>query len=501
MKNILHTLILTTSLLALATPALAQSKGYTYTPSATERVLVVNKDGQAFAQVPVPCKPGKVLPYDATRLVATCEGKPGLLILDVSDPAKPNPVEIQSTEGKIPDIYLVGAQLWVELEGQGAKPLKLTAAVASTPATTPTPPAKPAEPAEPAPTTPEAPAEQPPQDNIPKAVGEVLKGNAREIVISVGKAAGFAKGDAIELYELRDVELEGEKIQKEEMLAIGRIKSVTEERAIVEVGLNEKIPVGAKARISRHQGYTPNLTSPPRTPGITEYTLTIRPFLPLGALGVGGIFDASITHRFDAPVAVDVIIAPLGIALTNKGNETAFSGHAFLSYDAQVFQLGLGVGLARFEKANLPFNIPAGESAPQTHEVGFSAAQYVRLGARDGFNLTAQTNFVIRGDEFDFGGLSAQLQLPTSVVIQDTWLILRGGGGLPGHVYAEIGLRNLVKGNGQEGSLFVTPTIGGASISSPIYEKCNRFDGTSDEQCKNSQIFGGPMIGVTLEWR
>lgn len=507
MKNILYTLMLTTSLLTLATPALAQSTGYTYTPSASERILVVNKDGQAFAQVPLPCKAGKVLAYDATRHVATCEGKPGLLIIDTSNPAKPAPVEIQDTEGKIPDIYLVGTQLWVELDGQGAKPLKLSGGATTPPVTPQTPPADPKPPANPAapaeaaqPNTPTTPEANKGEDRTPTAIGEVVKGNARELVINVGRKDGFAKGDPIELYALRDVDLEGERVKKEETITIGRVKSVTDERAIVEVGLNEDVPAGAKARYSRGQSYNPNIMAPPRTPGITEYTLTIRPFLPLDKLGVGGIFDASITHRFDAPVAVDVIVSPIGFAFTNKGNEAAFAGHAFLSYDAKVFQLGLGVGLARFEKDDVPYKIAAGQTPPASHEVGFSAAQYVRLGARDGFNLTAQTNFVVRGDAFDFGGLSAQLQLPTSAFIQDTWLIFRGGGGLPGHVFGEIGLRNLVKGNGQAGSFFVTPTIGAANIFGSTYEPCGSFD-EPGSQCRRSDNYGGPMIGVTLEWR
>jgi hypothetical protein len=143
-----------------------------------------------------------------------------------------------------------------------------------------------------------------------------------------------------------------------------------------------------------------------------------------------------------------------------------------------------------------------GSGAQTVNETGFllepgsglTLAQIIRLGAEDGLNLSARTSIVLFHQQFDFGGMVAQAQIP---VTRGYWLLLGGGGGNVGYGYGEIGLRVLMKGNGGAGSAFLTTTAGGAAVF--------RSDVCTDSQftfeCSSGASFGGPMAGVGYEWR
>jgi len=475
-------------------PAVA-ANSVTYAPSGGESLLVL-ADGQTRHEAPMPCKPQNLYKYDASRLVATCVDKPGLLIVDIRAPERPRPMEIMGFEGKLLKVYLVGDQVWVDIQGDGSVPLMLS----TFPGTqTEAPLGEPealAEKAQEDEVT-EAEIERPELATHPVATGTVLKFEHRDVFVDLGTQDGFKKGDTVEFFQTVEVALEAENVTKDETISLGRIKSVTQNRAVVEVPLNIVIPTGTRVRFSR-EAFRPDFIAPARNSGITEYILTVRPYIALGALGGGGIIDASVVHRFEFPMALQLNLSPLGFALTNKGNAGTFAAHAFLTYDARVFQVGLGAGVSRFDSGNAPSQIFPGEPTPEVTQVGFSAGQFVRLGAHDGLNFTATTNFVVRDDEFEFGGLSGAFQIPLSTFLDDTWLIFRGGGGLPGHAFGEVGLRTLILGNGNKGSLFITPTIGGANIKTQEYGDCPY---AGPEKCLISTDYGGPMVGATVEWR
>ena len=512
-RSLLSSSLLSTSLtLTLATTALAQQSApaLTYRASDAGRALEVWRGDVRVTTMGMPCRPSKLFPAGPGRLAATCEGRDGVLIISTEQPERPVALEILGFEGQLKEVYMVEDRVWVDLGPRGARPLSLAQGTqeraSDAPAAASPPPAAADAPA----ASSDAPA-QPPQDaedadpsptpTAPTAIGRVLKTQDRDVVIDVGTAQGFRKDQHIEFFTTRQIDLGGESVARDEVLARGRIKSVAQTRAVVEIGLNEALPQDAKARHSVI--YTQwNPFSPPRTAGVTEYTLTVRPFLAIGALGGGAIMDASITHRFDSALALDLMLSPLGFVATNQGGAGAFAAHGLVSYDSRVFQLGLGLGLARAGELpnDAPYQLRVDEKAPATG-VGVSAAQLVRLGARDGLSLTAMTNFMVQDGAFRFGGLNAQLQLPVSMLLSDSWLIMRGGGGLPGHIFGELGLRTLIQGSGHAGSFLVTPTIGAATVSEDVYEPCQESFDPNVNRCRSSVTYGGPMVGVTLEWR
>lgn len=492
--------VLLISLLLTGGVATAQ-ENVTYQPGQGKTLKVV-RGTQTVAEVPMPCTLDRVFVYGEGRVVATCKDKPGLLLVDTREPNKPKPLEIQSYQGRLKDVYWVGDRLWVDVADAGSWPLRFEETYeepvvdASEPLLVEEPPVEEETEVieEEVVVVPEVQV-----DTSPTQVGKVLKFEDRDVIVDLGTDHGFKKGDSVEFFETFQIDYEKEKVNKDETIAFGRIKTISANRAVVEVGLNEALATGTPVRFTKHQ-YSPNYISPPRNAGMTEFSFTARPFIALGTLGGGAIIDASLTRRFEAPVALDVRLAPLGFALTNKGNAGVFAAHAFVSYDTRLFQVGLGAGASKFEVDDLPYMLSPGQEAPEATRFGFSAGQFVRLGARDGLNLTATTNFVVRDEQFDFGGLSAEMQIPMGSFLSDTWLVMRGGGGLPGHTFGEVGLRTLVRGNGNKGSVFVTPTLGGADITTRSYGECE-WSVMPGEQCLIDTDYGGPMVGVTVEWR
>jgi hypothetical protein len=495
----------------ISTSAAAQTPTYDYAPAPSGRAMHVLSDKKVVGEAPMPCRPKAIYRYDRMHIVSFCADKPGLLVVSIADPMKPQPIEIWSYDGKLLDVYPVGDKLWMDIKGEGSSPLVLQVETPAevvpealaveiqdppiTPETSETSQtsevAEAAEVVEATEAT-EAAEEVP----IPTKVGKVLKVHDRDIVVDFGTADGFKKGGVVEFYAIREIQLDGERVTRDDTIAIGKIKSVHENRSVIEVGMNEDVSVGTPARYST-VNYRPEAT-PPRNGGSDEISMTVRPYLALGALGGGAIMDLSWMHRFEQPMALELSISPIGIAITNQGNAGAFAGHGFFTYDARSFQVGLGVGAARFQAAGLPTEVANGTAVPNTMEFGVSAGQYIRLGSRDGINVTTTTNFVIRNKEWDFGGLELDVQFPMGEFLPDTWLAFRGGGGLPGHTFAEVGLRTMVQGNGNKGSVFVTPTIGYGSITTQEYDDCEFRAGF---QCLEQSRYSGPMVGVTVEWR
>ncbi len=484
----------------IGTNAAAQTESYEYSAAKTGRAMQVVLNKAIVGESAMPCRAKTVFRYDASRIVATCVDKPGLLVVDVSEPTKPQPIEIWGYEGKLLDVYLVGDKVWMDIKGQGSSPLVLqteapveppreeAVVVVEAPRVIETPTE---------PKTPEATLEVEVEAAAPIRIGKVLKVDNRDIVVDFGTEDGFKKGDDVEFYSTREIQLEGERVKRDDTVAVGRIKSIDVNRAVIEVGMNEDVSIGTPARYTATD-YKANHLAPPRNGDSDEISVTVRPYLALGSLGGGAIMDASWMHRFESPIAVELSISPGGFAITDQGSAAAFAGHGFVTYDARVFQVGLGLGVARFKAKDLPYELGSGDTMPETMEFGVSAGQYVRLGARDGFSLTMTTNFVVRDKQWDFGGITSELQVPLGKLLPDTWMILRGGGGLPGHIFGEMGLRTMVRGNGNTGSVFVTPLLGFGSITTPEYEDCGYRSGS---QCLVDNDYGGPMVGVTVEWR
>lgn len=111
---------------------------------------------------------------------------------------------------------------------------------------------------------------------------------------------------------------------------------------------------------------------------------------------------------------------------------------------------------------------------------GVAVQQLLRLGALDGFHLTWASSILSRDEQFVFGSGRGELQLPINARYA---LFAAGGGGRSGYAFGELGVRTFLRGTGGPGSLLLTGSIGGVSLS----------DGP--------RTLGGPSLALGLEWR
>lgn len=311
-----------------------------------------------------------------------------------------------------------------------------------------------------------------------KHVGHVILSEPGQVVVSIGSSDGVSRGDRIEL-SLKSEGAEGDTVPSGETLAIGVVTQLTEQTARVRLGVDETVPVGALASLTKSNPTASN-TAPPRVGNIWSVETMVRPFAALEELGAGILLSATLSRRFASAFRLQAVLDPLALAdVEAKRSENAVNAVILTSYDSQYFEIGLGLGAQTVS------------SAVTNPGSGLTVAQLIRLGAQDGLNITARTSVVLFHSQFGFGGMVGSMQIPVG---RGYWLLLGGGGGDVGYGYGEFGLRALLGGNGLAGSRFLTVTAGGATVFG---------DGDCDEFniCENSVAYGGPMAGIGYEWR
>lgn len=310
-------------------------------------------------------------------------------------------------------------------------------------------------------------------------------------VIEVGPGYAIIDG-GISAYVTRDTHIAfletvseevvaGHRAVRTRLIGVGRVDSASQERARIELGPNERIPVGARAErtslpLSR------SVVAPPRVSELWEFGFLARPFIAIDDLGGGAIIDAWASRRMAGPWSVQAQIAPFAFGTAEEGGVVPAAAYLLATLDLRLFEVGLGLG---GETVNSPaFDLEAGS--------GIGIVQHVRIGARDGLNLSAQTHVVLFHSEFEFSAARVRLQIPFN---GRTWLIAGGGGGDIGFGYGEAGLRTLLAGNGNRGSLFLTAVFGGAAV----FQDENCF---TSPDCEDRDFeYLGPMLGVGAEWR
>jgi hypothetical protein len=93
--------------------------------------------------------------------------------------------------------------------------------------------------------------------------------------------------------------------------------------------------------------------------------------------------------------------------------------------------------------------------------------------------------------ELEFSSVRLIGQVPVG---RGAWLRIAGGGGSLGLGFGELALRVLLAGNGDSGSVFLTPSVGGIHVFQD--ENC------LPSLCGNDDAdYAGPMVGVGMEWR
>jgi hypothetical protein len=313
-----------------------------------------------------------------------------------------------------------------------------------------------------------------------KNSGRVVREAPGEVVISLGTSDGIQRSDHLEFaLESGDSGSEEAALARE-VIAVGVVTNVSPHGARVRLGLNESVPVGAFVSPTRALPSS-SLSAPPRVRGLWELELFLRPFAAIDELGGGAVLSGAFGYRFKH-LHLQAVVDPLAFAAV-KSRGGVFTANAALiaSYDSQYVEMGLGVGAQTVNQTG--FMLEPGS--------GLSVAQQIRLGARDGLNLSARTSIVLFHSQFQFGGMVASGQIP---VTRGYWFLLNGGGGNLGYAYGELGLRVLLAGNGLAGSKFLTVTAGGVGVFR---------SGTCDESfsCTDDTAYGGPMAGIGGEWR
>ncbi len=305
-------------------------------------------------------------------------------------------------------------------------------------------------------------------------VGRVTAVNVSDVVISLGRADSLGISDRVAF--ARD--------STDDPLAIGVVINVSEHEARVRLGLNERVPLGALATPTR-AAKTESVSAPPRVTETWDISLMARPFAALDELGGGVLLSAAFGRHFAGNLHLEAILDPLALADVEDGNSaTAANGALMVSYDSLYFEMGAGLGAQTVN--DVSFVVEPGS--------GLTFAQLVRLGTRDGLNLSARTSMVLFHSEFGFGGMVASSQIPIS---RGYWLLFAGGGGEVGYAYGEFGLRVLMSGNGDRGSTFLTTTAGGAGVFKSGTCSTEEFS----FECEDDVSYAGPMAGVGWEWR
>ena len=471
------------------------------------------------AEVALPCT-GTSLAASATHLYVACETG-GVLVLDAStDP--PRPVEVRTIiePVRVKRVFTVGDEVWVETALGKRRAVDYLGTPATAEAVTPpavvvVPEPEPEPQPEPEPEPEPEPAAEP---SVP--VGEVVRVGTGMVVIDIGLQQGIDEGRWIEFFEIERVDLgEGQVVEQQRRIAVGKVDTASETRAQVELALNERVPVGAFARPDPAgvSDLGKRLT-PTRPRGVWEVAVNTRPFLALSTIGGGAILDGWVGRRFEGPVAIEAYFTPFAFGVAEKGNILAFAGNVVASYDTTPFQVGLGAGVSKIN--TLPARggtdfIPGEDAEEPAFRAGFSAAQFVRLGSVDGLHVSVLNNFILFEDEFVFGGITIDGAVPIRLFRDDAWIKARGGGGVPGHVFGELGIRILARGNGGPGSIFLTPTVGGGVLTGEVWtrDNCFGYDVTRPEEpidpgaqpeaglCRTTYTYGGPLVGFGVESR
>lgn len=339
-------------------------------------------------------------------------------------------------------------------------------------------------------------------------VATVVESDFGSVIIDMGSAQGLEDGQLLELYEIENVRLgdTAESTRRVRTLAIAPIDSLSENRAELNLGINERVPAGALARPTDRERTTSRLT-PPRLPGLARLSFTLRPFLALGTVGAGSLSEASAAYQFEGPWTAEILVDPLAIGFSRAANLLAVIGTAIVSYDTTPFQVGIGVGTTTINST--AYQSGGSDTGGFGAELGFAISQKVRLGALDGIHIQLVNNFFLYDGAFRYGGTAGGAQVPAGSIGKSSWIVARGGAGFAGHAFGEVGLKVLARGNGDHGSIFFVPTVGLAQLRGTREVDCGSGPEvplgepapSGDRTCYAEVSQGGPMIGFQIEWR
>jgi len=331
-------------------------------------------------------------------------------------------------------------------------------------------------------------APPPPEPRAPQVrrEGRVVKLLLGEVEIDLGRRDGVRFGENIELSVLTTEEVGDEHAVERNVVAIGEVTTLSPGFSRVKLGIGERVPLGALARIVNEEP-TATRVGAPRLGGLWEVGFMVRPFIALNDLGGGVLLDGSVGYRFESDFHLEAALQPLAYGTgADKPAITPVAAYLKASYDLPLFEAGFGVGGETVYDTD--FGTDPGS--------GTLFVQQLRFGAVDGLKLDMTSRVVLFESKFHFSGFVGNGQVPVG---QRSWMLLRGGGGGSGFGFGELGVRVLLKGNGDRGSVFFTGTLGGVAIYETETLVCK--EPTFEFECTETVTYAGPMLGAGAEWR
>ena len=327
----------------------------------------------------------------------------------------------------------------------------------------------------------------------PKDAGQVVEMDAsgEEAVIALSQAEALTPGQVVEFVSDVETRIGAEIVVRTTVVGHGVVSEQGQRFARIRLGVNERVSVGNRVR-ALPRSVKLSLATPKHPSDIWETEIVLRPFIALDQLGGGLLMSGLVGRRYTAPWHWWLELDPLAVADADDGRPGLFTfvSRLLLSYEQRSFELGMGLGAQSVNSV----------SSGQEHGTGLTFAQVARLGAVDGVHLLLRSDLVLFHDAFSFGGLTGTLQIPVTL---GGWLLMRGGGGVAGYGFGELGYRALLTGNGTAGSVFVQALAGGAALFQ------SRVVGVTQDlagfpvgfTAEESRTVGGLMAGVGLGWR
>ena len=429
-------------------------------------------------------------------------GKDGAAVLSLSDPAAPALAQrIPVAQGRVTGFVVIEGAVWMTIDSKTAVLVEggvpagegVSAAVV-TPLTAGPPPT--------------AAAKAPPAAvDRPIRILEVQRGKGL-VRLDVGAKDDVKTGDRFVVTREVDVGEGSGAFRAKETVADLEAEAVGEEATLAYLNRGDRVEAADVARRAE-PGHRPSLAYPRRLDRIGEASLVVRPLFNVGnEKGFGMLCDLTLAW-WTRHVFFDVRMQPLGFGWTDGGDVLSTSILGEAGYDGRAFALGVGagVGVVNGDLGGLLVNESIsslgssnGGSSPTWDDrtrAAFALSQVVRLGARDGLNLTLYNLLLYydppgSGDEYSdkagfyYGGTSGRFNIPLAARVD---LYLGGGGGLAGYWFSELGVFFWARGTGDAGSIGVSASGGAAGVWGRVR------DGGDSTSTRRIDILG-PMISL-----
>jgi hypothetical protein len=322
--------------------------------------------------------------------------------------------------------------------------------------------------------------------------GSVMAVHELTATISIGARHGITPGSRI-LFVGQAVRPDDPFAKGTTEHVIGEVINVTEDAALVSLGLLESVAVGQQVEVTARRTSARRL-APPRPPATVILEGGLRPFLPIRRVSIGAFADLAVTYLPSIPLFVRAELLPAGGRVGAGADMGAFGGLLSVGYDQRYIAIGLGAGIVYQRDV-----VDAGTDTTRfgSAQPRFQFAQLLRAGARDGLHLSVKTAFALASERWRLASVAVAGQVPVATKIALTPRIVVAAN--TGIFLAEVGVRLLVRGDGGHNSLFLRPVAGVAGTFDAERNRWGAYEG--DISGATGNFLFGPMVGIDLEYR